>query len=227
MLCEYDALPGIGHACGHNVIGAAGVGAGIAAAALADEIGGRVLVLGTPAEEGGGGKVALAEAGAFEGVEAALMVHPAGLDLARIKAIAIHQLQVTYHGKAAHAAAAPHAGRNALDAAVLGYQNVAALRQHIRPDERIHGIFTEAGEAPNVVPARAAKAVGTPWVPRSTASPAPSSRSARRSWAWRSANASSGSAWSCRDAATSASAWSATMASARSLRASRSTMGPG
>ena len=156
VLCEYDALPGIGHACGHNVIGAAGVGAGIAAAALAEEIGGRVLVLGTPAEEGGGGKVALAEAGAFEGVEAALMVHPAGLDLARIKAIAIHQLQVTYHGKAAHAAAAPHAGRNALDAAVLGYQNVAALRQHIRPDERIHGIFTEAGEAPNVVPARAA-----------------------------------------------------------------------
>jgi amidohydrolase len=156
VLCEYDALPGIGHACGHNVIGAAGVGAGIAAAALADEVGGRVLVLGTPAEEGGGGKVALAQAGAFDGVDAALMVHPAGLDLARITAIAIQQLRVTYHGKAAHAAAAPHAGRNALDAAVLGYQNVAALRQHIRPDERIHGIFTEAGEAPNVVPARAA-----------------------------------------------------------------------
>jgi amidohydrolase len=156
VLCEYDALPGIGHACGHNVIGAAGVGAGIAAAALADEVGGRVLVLGTPAEEGGGGKVALAQAGAFDGVDAALMVHPAGLDLARITAIAIQQLRVTYHGKAAHAAAAPHAGRNALDAAVLGYQNVAALRQHIRPDERIHGIFTEAGEAPNVVPDRAA-----------------------------------------------------------------------
>ncbi len=155
VLCEYDALPGIGHACGHNIIGAAGVGAGIAAAALADEVGGRLLVLGTPAEEGGGGKVALAEAGAFEGVDAALMVHPAGLDLARITAIAIHQVQVTYHGRAAHAAAAPHLGRNALDAAVLGYQNVAALRQHIRPDERIHGIFTEAGTAPNVVPERA------------------------------------------------------------------------
>ena len=156
VLCEYDALPGIGHACGHNVIGAAGVGAAIAAAAVADEAGGRVLVLGTPAEEGGGGKVGLAVAGAFDDVDAALMVHPAGLDLARITAIAIQQVHVTYHGRAAHAAAAPHVGRNALDAAVLGYQAVAALRQHIRPDERVHGIFTDGGEAPNVVPARAA-----------------------------------------------------------------------
>jgi amidohydrolase len=100
----------------------------------------------------------MAERGALEGIDAALMVHPAGLDLARFGAIAIQQLEVTYHGRAAHAAAAPQAGRNALDAAVLGYVNVAALRQHIRPDERIHGIFTEAGEAPNVVPARAAAA---------------------------------------------------------------------
>jgi amidohydrolase len=123
---------------------------------VAEELGGTVVVLGTPAEEGGGGKVFLAERGAFDDVDAALMVHPAGLDLARFGAIAIQQLEVTYHGKAAHAAAAPQAGRNALDAAVLGYVNVAALRQHIRPDERIHGIFTEAGEAPNVVPARAA-----------------------------------------------------------------------
>lgn len=156
VLCEYDALPGIGHACGHNIIGTAGAGAGIAAAALAEELGGTVVVLGTPAEEGGGGKVFLAERGAFEGIDAALMVHPAGIDLARFGAIAIQQVEVTYHGRAAHAAAAPQAGRNALDAAVLGYVNVAALRQHIRPDERIHGIFTEAGEAPNVVPARAA-----------------------------------------------------------------------
>lgn len=156
VLCEYDALPGIGHACGHNIIGTAGIGAGIAAAALAEELGGTVVVLGTPAEEGGGGKVSLAERGAFEGIDAALMVHPAGMDLAWFGAIAIQQLEVTYHGRAAHAAAAPQAGRNALDAAVLGYMNVAALRQHIRPDERIHGIFTEAGEAPNVVPARAA-----------------------------------------------------------------------
>lgn len=156
VLAEYDALPGIGHACGHNVIGTAGVGAGIAAATLADELGGTVVVLGTPGEEGGGGKILMAQAGAFEGVDAALMVHPAGLDLARFAAIAIQQLEVTYHGKAAHAAAAPSAGRNALDAAVLGYVNVAALRQHIRPDERIHGIFTEAGDAANVVPDRTA-----------------------------------------------------------------------
>ncbi len=156
VLCEYDALPGIGHACGHNVIGTAGVGAGIAAAAVAEELGGRLVVLGTPAEEGGGGKIVLAQRGAFEGVDAALMVHPAGLDLSRFGAIAIQQVQVTYQGRAAHAAAAPQAGRNALDAAVLGYVNVAALRQHIRPDERIHGIFTEAGEAANVVPERAA-----------------------------------------------------------------------
>ncbi len=156
VLCEYDALPGIGHACGHNVIGTAGAGAGIAAASVAAELGGNLVVIGTPAEEGGGGKVLLAERGAFEGVDAALMVHPAGLDLAWFGAIAIQTMEVTYHGKASHAAAAPHAGRNALDAAVLGYVNVAALRQHIRPDERIHGIFTEAGEAANVVPARAA-----------------------------------------------------------------------
>ena len=156
VLCEYDALPGIGHACGHNVIGTAGVGAGIAAAAVAEELGGTVVVLGTPAEEGGGGKVYLAERGAFASIDAALMVHPAGLDLAWFGAIAIQQLEVTYQGRAAHAAAAPQAGRNALDAAVLGYVNVAALRQHIRPDERVHGIFTDAGKAPNVVPERAA-----------------------------------------------------------------------
>ena len=156
VMCEYDALPGIGHACGHNIIGTAGAGAGLAAAALADELGGRVLVLGTPAEEGGGGKVFMAERGALDGVDAALMVHPAGLDLATMDAIAIQRLRVTYHGREAHAAAAPEKGRNALDAAVLGYMNVAALRQHIRPDERVHGIFTEAGEAPNVVPQRTA-----------------------------------------------------------------------
>lgn len=156
VLCEYDALPGIGHACGHNIIGTAGAGAGIAAATVAEELGGTVLVLGTPAEEGGGGKIFMARRGAFEGVDAALMVHPAGVDLARFGAIAVQQLEVTYHGRAAHAAAAPQAGRNALDAAVLGYVNVAALRQHIRPDERIHGIFTEAGQAANVVPERAA-----------------------------------------------------------------------
>jgi amidohydrolase len=152
VLCEYDALPAIGHACGHNIIGTAGLGAGMAAAALADELGGTVLVLGTPAEEGGGGKVFLAERGALDGVDAAMMVHPAGADLVAMNAIAIQQLWVDYRGEAAHAAAFPHRGRNALDAAVLGYVNIAALRQHIRPTERVHGIFTAAGDKPNIVP---------------------------------------------------------------------------
>jgi amidohydrolase len=164
VLCEYDALPGIGHACGHNIIAAAGLGAGLAAAALAEEAGGRVLILGTPAEEGGGGKIALIDEGAFEGVDAAVMVHPAGADLRTMSTLAIHQLDVEYTGRAAHAAAAPHQGRNALDAAVLGYMNVAALRQHIRPDERVHGIFPDAGDRPNIVPARAT----AQWYIRST-----------------------------------------------------------
>jgi amidohydrolase len=156
VLLEYDALPGIGHGCGHNIIAAAGLGAALASAVVADELGGRLRVLGTPAEEGGGGKIVLADRGAFEGLDAALMVHPAGADLRRMHVVAVQQLKVRYTGEASHAAAAPHRGRNALDAAVLGYMNVAALRQHIRPDERIHGIFTEAGEQANIVPRTAA-----------------------------------------------------------------------
>lgn len=152
VLCEYDALPGIGHACGHNIIAAAGLGAGLALAGVAADAGGRLTLMGTPAEEGGGGKVEMARAGAFRGIDAAMMVHPADRDLARMNAIAIQQAVVRYYGQAAHAAVSPHLGRNALDAAVLGYMNVAALRQHIRPTERIHGIFTKAGEKPNIVP---------------------------------------------------------------------------
>ena len=155
VLCEYDALPGVGHACGHNIIGTAGLGAGLAAAALAEELGGRVVIMGTPAEEGGGGKVLMADQGAFDGVDAALMVHPAGGDLIAMNAIAIQQLFVEYEGLAAHAAAYPHRGRNALDAAVLGYMNVAALRQHIRPTERVHGVFVKSGDKPNIVPKEA------------------------------------------------------------------------
>ena len=156
VCCEYDALPGIGHACGHNVIAAAGLGAGLAAAEVAHELGGRVVILGTPAEEGGGGKVFMIERGAFEGVDAAMMVHPADADLDSLWAIAIHELHCEYHGRAAHAAAAPHRGVNALDAAVLGYMGVAALRQHIEGHERIHGIFTHGGDKPNIVPSRVA-----------------------------------------------------------------------
>ncbi|HET6949501.1 MAG TPA: M20 family metallopeptidase [Acidimicrobiales bacterium] len=155
VVCEYDALPGIGHACGHNVIAAAGLGAGLAAAALAGELGGRVVVVGSPAEEGGGGKIRLIDGGTFSDVDAALMVHPADADLTAMDVVALHQAEVTYTGEAAHAAAAPHRGRNALDAAVLGYVNVAALRQHIEPGERLHGIITHGGDRPNIVPALA------------------------------------------------------------------------
>jgi len=155
VVCEYDALPGIGHACGHNIIAAAGLGAGLAAAALADELGGRVLVVGTPAEEGGGGKVRLIDGGTFAGVDAALMVHPADADLSAMDVVALQQAHVTYRGEAAHAAAFPHRGRNALDAAVLGYVNVAALRQHIEVGERMHGIITDGGDRANIVPAYA------------------------------------------------------------------------
>ena len=152
VLCEYDALPDIGHACGHNIIGTAGLGAGIAASKVAERLGGTLRILGTPAEEGGGGKVFMADRGAFDNVDAAMMVHPAAGDLVKMNTIAIQRLHVAYEGLAAHAAASPHRGHNALDAAVLGYQNIAALRQHIRPDERIHGIFLESGSKPNVVP---------------------------------------------------------------------------
>ena len=155
ILCEYDALPGIGHACGHNIIAASGLGAGLAAAEVVEELGGRLLILGTPAEEGGGGKVRLIDGGALEGVDAAIMLHPAGLELAEMQTLAVQQLHARYHGRAAHAAAAPHVGRNALDGAVLGYVAAAALRQHIAPDERLHGIFTNGGQKPNIVPAYA------------------------------------------------------------------------
>lgn len=152
VICEYDALPGLGHACGHNIIAAAGLGAALALSPLADELGGRLAVLGTPAEEGGGGKEFMVRRGAFDGVDAAMMVHPAGAELTSMRTLANQQLLARYKGRAAHAAAAPWLGANALDAAVLGYTNVAALRQHIRDDERIHGIFTKAGDKPNIVP---------------------------------------------------------------------------
>ena len=156
VLCEYDALPDIGHACGHNIIAAAGLGAGLAAASVAASVGGALALMGTPAEEGGGGKEIMIRRGAFAGVGAAMMIHPANHELRTFHAIAVQRLRARYTGAAAHAAAAPEVGRNALDAAVLGYNAVAALRQHIRDDERIHGIFTDGGTKPNVVPATAA-----------------------------------------------------------------------
>lgn len=155
LICEYDALPGIGHACGHNVIATAGLGAAIAVAPLAERFGGRLRVLGTPAEEGGGGKEFMIRAGAFDDLRAAMMIHPADQNLPTMKTLAFEGLVASYTGRAAHAAASPEMGRNALDAAVLGYNAIAALRQHIRPEERIHGVFTKAGDKANVVPVEA------------------------------------------------------------------------
>ena len=149
---EYDALPGIGHACGHNIIATAGLGAGLAAAALADEAGGRVRILGTPAEEGGNGKQLMIDAGAFTGLDAAMMIHPADADLVRMDVIAAVTVEVEWFGLASHASAAPHRGKNALDAAVLAYMNVAALRQHIESTDRVHGVFVKGGDKSNIVP---------------------------------------------------------------------------
>ena len=155
LICEYDALPEIGHACGHNIIAAAGVGAAIAAAEVVGRDAATITVVGTPAEEGGGGKVKLLRAGVFDPLDVAMMVHPAGADLEWMEVIALHELRATFRGVAAHAAAFPHLGVNALDGAVLGYLNVSALRQHIQPDERVHGVFINGGDKANIVPALA------------------------------------------------------------------------
>ena len=152
---EYDCLPGIGHACGHNVIAAIGVGAAIAAAKVADDAGLTITLLGTPAEEvcNAGGKILMLERGAFDGVHAAMMVHPAPVDMAAPPVIAAAMFEVLYIGKEAHASAFPERGINAADALTIAQTAVGLLRQHIRSSDRIHGIVTKGGEAPNVVPA--------------------------------------------------------------------------
>ena len=155
ICAEYDALPGIGHACGHNVIAAMSVGAAIAAARIADDAGLTVSLFGTPAEEvcNAGGKIELLTAGAFEGVHAAMMVHPAPVDLAQPAIIAAASLDIAYTGKAAHASVSPERGINAADALTIAQTAIGLLRQHIRHTERIHGIITKGGDAPNVIPA--------------------------------------------------------------------------
>jgi len=153
ICAEYDALPEIGHACGHNVIAALAVGAGLAAARVADEVGLTVSVFGTPAEESGGGKIVLLERGAFDGVHAALMAHPAPVDVLEPPTLAFAEFEAHYHGKASHASAAPELGVNAGDALVVAQAAIGLMRQHIRPTDRVHGIVTRGGEAPNVVPA--------------------------------------------------------------------------
>ncbi len=157
VICaEYDALPGIGHACGHNIIAAAAVGAGLALAPLADELGLRVRVLGTPAEEGGGGKVLMLRQGDFDGAHLAMMVHPAPYESSTIPTLAVRHVDVRFRGTSAHASAFPELGVNAADALTVAQVALGLLRQHIRPQDRIHGIVTDGGDAPNIVPERAA-----------------------------------------------------------------------
>jgi amidohydrolase len=154
VICaEYDALPVVGHACGHNVIAAAAVGAAMALAAVTDQLGLRVTLLGTPAEEGGGGKIRLIQAGAFGGVHAALMVHPGAEDVAEPSIIAAQQLEIAYMGREAHAAAYPEEGINAADAIVIAQAAIGLLRQQLQTGDRVHGIVTSGGEAPNIIPA--------------------------------------------------------------------------
>ncbi|HET6792949.1 MAG TPA: M20 family metallopeptidase [Acidimicrobiales bacterium] len=153
ICAEYDALPGIGHACGHNVIAASAVGAGLALAGMADDLGITVKVFGTPAEEGGGGKILMLDKGVFDGVDAAMMVHPAPLDLAQMDCLAVAHFDVHYHGKEAHASAFPERGLNAGDALTVAQVAIGLLRQHFRDRNQVHGIVTKGGEAPNIVPA--------------------------------------------------------------------------
>ncbi len=156
ILAEYDALPQLGHACGHNLIAGAAVGAAVASKSAIDKCGGSVLVIGTPAEEFYGGKVVMAERGAFDKIDMAMMVHPGAHDTATTQALACITLEVEFFGKAAHAATRPEAGINALEAMLLSFAAINALRQHVVDKARIHGIITDGGEAPNVVPAHSA-----------------------------------------------------------------------
>jgi amidohydrolase len=153
ILCEYDALPGIGHACGHNIIATAGAGAGAALAAVRAALPkGRIQVIGTPAEEGGGGKIRLLEGGAFAGVDCAMMIHGFDRTILHQPLLGVVRTTFEFHGKASHAAADPWAGVNALDACIQTFNAVAMLRQQTRPDCRIHGIITNGGQAVNIIP---------------------------------------------------------------------------
>ena len=156
ILAEYDALPKLGHACGHNLIAASAVGAGIASKPAIDRFGGSILVIGTPAEELGGGKAIMAQRGGFNNLDVAMMVHPEVLDTATTQALACQALEVEFFGKAAHSASRPEAGINALEAMLQSFVAINSLRQHIRDKARIHGIITDGGEAANVVPAHSA-----------------------------------------------------------------------
>jgi len=152
VCAEYDALPGVGHACGHNIIAASAAGAGLGLAPLADDLGITVRVLGTPAEEGGGGKVTMLGHGVFEDVHAAMMIHPWPTDRLEATCLAVSHFDVTFSGKGAHASAAPWEGVNAGDAMVVSQVAIGLLRQQLRPHDQVHGIVTDGGRAANVIP---------------------------------------------------------------------------
>jgi len=156
LLAEYDALPQIGHGCGHNIIAASAVGAGVASKLAIDQLGGTIVVLGTPGEEGFGGKIDMVEAGVFEEIDVAMMVHPNTRNMVTTEMLACTSLEVEFIGKPAHAAAQPYKGVNALEALILAFNSVNSLRQHIKAEARIHGIITDGGQVPNIVPAHSA-----------------------------------------------------------------------
>jgi len=156
VMAEYDALPKIGHGCGHNLIATAAMATGMACRQVVDKLGGTVIVIGTPGEELTGGKAIMVERGAFNDIDAAMMVHPGGGNAVRMNTLACQTLEVEFFGKAAHASAEPEAGINALEAMILSYNAIDALRQHIRDKARVHGIITDGGEAANIVPAHSA-----------------------------------------------------------------------
>jgi len=155
ICAEYDALPGIGHACGHNIIAASAVGTALALAEVADELGLTVVLLGTPAEESGGGKVLLLNAGAFDDIVATVMLHPGPLDIAAARSLALSQVAVDYRGRESHAAVAPYLGINAVDAITVSQVAIGLFRQQLAPGQMMHGIVTDGGQATNIIPGRA------------------------------------------------------------------------
>jgi len=156
LLAEYDALPKMGHGCGHNIIAASALGAAVASKSIIDQLGGSVMVLGTPGEEVFGGKIDMVKAGTFKEIDVAMIVHPNIRNMVDIQALACSSLEVEFFGRPAHAAAQPYRGINALEAMILAFTSINSLRQHIKTEARVHGIITDGGEAPNIVPAHSA-----------------------------------------------------------------------
>ena len=154
-MCEYDALPGIGHGCGHNMIGTMGAGAGVALSKIINKIGGKVVVFGTCAEETNGAKVDMAEQGLFNNVDVAMMLHPNNVTCESGTSLAMEAIEFDFFGQTSHAAASPEKGINALDAVILTFNGINALRQHVTSDVRMHGIISEGGVAANIVPDKA------------------------------------------------------------------------